>query len=191
MKIVDVIDGVQITQDVYSTFFRCRYDICKGACCTATIKGTPLNGGILTKYEAEDIQQNEIKLLGYLGLSPDTPLFKVTESGITTCLKEDGTCIFSKPGVKECMLKKAHRDCNLLSFSIPMFCNLYPLNYGVVNGFPTLYMDYLWKEHCKAAFIEGERTGMSVIEFCMEPLIKVFGNDFFEKLKGHAVLHRK
>ena len=70
-------------------------------------------------------------------------------------------------------------------FVKPVSCALYPIRIKKLsNG--TLALNVHHWEICKEAFERGRREGVRVYQFLRGPLIRRFGEDFYEQLLAAA-----
>lgn len=185
MRTVEI-QGIKVDIRIFKTYFVCDYAVCKGACCHTKLKGVELNVGRLTYLEAKEIQEKEDFLRTEITYKGKKPLFYTDIDGQYTTLI-NGVCVFADMKNNRCFLKDTHSQGGI-SFAIPMYCHLYPLDYQVVEGKPTLYMSELFKEQCKAAYKKGKKEQTLVFMFLKEPIIRMFGDSFYNRLLEY---HRK
>ena len=103
----------------------------------------------------------------------------------TTCLP-DGKCSFvveKKDGTLSCGIENAYHAGDT-TFLKPISCHLYPIRLSEYSEYSAL--NYNQWEICKAACALGEKEGVRVYEFLAQPLIRKFGEDWYEELKKLA-----
>ena len=104
-----------------------------------------------------------------------TPLVPGTQECAYT-LFEDGNCLCA---IERCHIKGG------CDFVKPVSCALYPIRIKKLsNG--TLALNVHHWDICKEAFEKGRREGIRVYQFLRGPLIRRFGEDFYEQLLAAA-----
>ena len=94
---------------------------------------------------------------------------------VFTCYDADGTC--------KCAIEKAFRA-GKLAFYKPVSCHLYPIR---VTDYGTFYaLNYHRWNVCKAAELMGEQANLPVFRFLKEPLIRRFGQAWYDTLETVA-----
>ena len=94
---------------------------------------------------------------------------------VFTCYGEDGMCM--------CAIEKAYRE-GRVSFYKPLSCHLYPIRVTRYPAF-TAVNYHRWKI-CKAAEVLGRKEGVKVYRFLREPLIRSFGEEWYDELDRTA-----
>lgn len=186
-------DNTLVTLDVVERFFCCDIDACLGQCCIDGDAGAPL-----TAQEEQEIKQilpeiwddllpraqQEIEQNGISYLDP--------EGELVTQILDDSNCVFScyAPGGKcICAIEKAYRE-GRISFLKPISCALYPLRLKTLNNGSVAVNYHRWKI-CKSAEVLGRSKGIRVYEFLKEPLIRRFGQQWYDELVANCELYIK
>ena len=186
-------DNTLVTLDVVERFFCCDIDACLGQCCIDGDAGAPL-----TAQEAQEIKQilpeiwddllpraqQEIEQNGISYLDP--------EGELVTQILDNSNCVFScyAPGGKcICAIEKAYRE-GRISFVKPISCALYPLRLKTLNNGSVAVNYHRWKI-CKSAEVLGRSKGIRVYEFLKEPLIRRFGQQWYDELVANCELYIK
>lgn len=184
-----VIDDKIISDDVVEKQFVCDLNACKGACCVEGEFGAPLEKDELPILDAiyekvkpylseEGIQ--EIEKQGkwvYIEENDEycTPLMK-KDSGCAWLVREPN-------GLVTCGIEKAYRD-GIIDWKKPISCHLYPIRISKKNGFDAV--NYERWDICKAACKNGKALKVPVYRFLKEPLIRKYGEDFFDALEQYV-----
>ena len=106
-----------------------------------------------------------------------TPLVPGTQECAYT-LFEDGNCL--------CAIERCHVRGGC-AFPKPVSCALYPIRIKrLSNGMLALNV-HQW-DICRDAFEKGRRDGVRVYQFLRAPLIRRFGQDFYDQLLAAADL---
>ncbi len=186
-------DNTLVTLDVVERFFCCDIDACLGQCCIDGDAGAPL-----TAQEEQEIKQilpeiwddllpraqQEIEQNGISYLDP--------EGELVTQILDDSNCVFScyAPGGKcICAIEKAYRE-GRISFVKPISCALYPLRLKTLSNGSVAVNYHRWKI-CKSAEVLGRSKGIRVYEFLKEPLIRRFGQQWYDELVANCELYIK
>lgn len=186
-------DNTLVTLDVVERFFCCDIDSCLGQCCIDGDAGAPL-----TPDEEQEIRrilpeiwddllpraQQEIELNGLSYLDP--------EGELVTQILDGSNCVFScyAPGGKcICAIEKAYRE-GRISFIKPISCALYPLRLKTLSNGNVAVNYHRWKI-CKSAEVLGRSRGVRVYQFLKEPLIRRFGQQWYDELVANCELYIK
>lgn len=180
--LVEVGDKVVSTQ-LFERKFVCDLNACKGACCIEGDAGAPLT------FEEVDLIEE--------GLDAITPYMRpegiaaVEKTGVfyldqdnepVTTLVNGGECAFvyfDDQGITKCAIEKAHLE-GKLDFKKPISCHLYPIRVKQFHEFEALNYDE-WSI-CQPACACGDELNVSVYRFLKEPIIRAWGEDFYEEL---------
>ncbi|MBQ7823746.1 MAG: DUF3109 family protein [Bacteroidaceae bacterium] len=178
------IDNTVISFDVLEKYFICDLDKCLGECCIEGDAGAPLE---------EDEKQilEEILPIVWDDLSPAAQE-KIKEQGVSyideegdlvTSIVNGKDCVFTcyeAGGMCKCAIEKAFRE-GKISFYKPISCHLYPIRVKNFGEFSAVNF-HKWKI-CKAAAVLGRKKGVKVYQFLKEPLIRKFGQEWYEQLE--------
>jgi hypothetical protein len=180
-------DGTLISEEILKAKFICDIEKCKGACCIEGDRGAPIE-----QDEIAQVSEQLHTILPYLGTEAKNWIAehdfyeRDPDGGFTTTCLPNGKCSFvieESDGILSCGIEKAFRN-NKTSFIKPISCHLYPIRIKQYAKYHALNYDR-W-EICNAACSLGEREGVRVYEFLMEPLIRKFGEDWYGELKSLA-----
>jgi hypothetical protein len=190
---VIVIDNILISEDVINKQFVCDLGKCKGGCCEDGAAGAPL-----TKEEMTIINNVFEKVKPYLTKDAVKEIEKKgryvydTEfEWVTPTLDSDNEiCVYGirgTDGIINCAFEQAYNDQVIdpiaTGWKKPISCHLYPIvakngkhgDYERVNYEPREQM-------CSPGCALGEKLKVPVYQFLKEPLIKKYGEDFYEAL---------
>lgn len=188
------IENVLVSDELIDEKFVCDLTACKGACCVDGDAGAPLDN-----KELKNIDEVFDSVLPYLD---KTHIDEINRQGRYVYDKEFGwvtptingaICVYAikdKAGIVKCGIEQAYID-GKVKWKKPISCHLFPVIVKKSNDGVTEYANYQPREdHCKAACSLGKKLKVPVYEFLKEPLIRRFGNDFYEALDATAA-HRK
>lgn len=178
-----VIKDTLVSLDLIERFFVCDLDVCLGQCCIDGDAGAPL---LEEEREAIDSHMAEIlptlnpaaqRIIEEEGSSytdPDGDLVTQIIEGrdcVYTCYAEGGKCL--------CALEKAYREGKLPQLK-PSSCHLYPVRLKKIGNMTAVNL-HRWKI-CKSAEIKGRKEGVRAYQFLKEPLIRKFGQEWYDEL---------
>ncbi len=186
-------DNTLVTLDVVDRFFSCDLDSCLGQCCIDGDAGAPL-----TSTEEEKIKEilpliwedllprakQEIEQNGISYLDP--------EGELVTQILDNSNCVFScyaPGGMCICAIEKAYRE-GKIDFMKPISCALYPLRLKTLSNGSVAVNYHRWKI-CKSAEVMGRSKGIRVYQFLKEPLIRRFGQEWYNELVANCELYIK
>lgn len=176
-----------VSLDVIEEYFECDLDGCLGECCIEGDAGAPL-----TEEENERLKALLPKALPYMtpaarAVAEEQGVSYVDEEGdLVTSIVGGKDCIFTcyAPGGKcLCVLEKLRREGHEEFFK-PISCSLYPIRLADCGGITGVNY-HRWKI-CKCARILGRKNGVRVYEFLKEPLIRRFGEKWYDELSVTA-----
>lgn len=183
-----VIDNILVSEDVIDKQFVCDLAKCKGGCCEDGAAGAPLE-----REEMTIINTVFEKVKPYL--TPDA-IKEIEKKGryvydtefewVTPTLDNDkDICVYGirdGQGIIKCAFEQAYYD-KIIEWKKPISCHLYPViakkgkhgDYERVNYEPR-------EQLCSPACALGEKRKVPVYEFLKEPLIRKYGEGFYEAL---------
>lgn len=182
------IDNTLVSLDVVERCFICDLSKCKGACCIEGDSGAPLLKEEVAELEKalpivwDDLSPRAQEIIEEQGVSYIDEQGDLVTSIVNgkdcafTCYDTDGTC--------KCALEKAFRA-GKLSFYKPVSCHLYPIRVAEYDTFSAVNL-HRWKI-CKAAEVLGRKENLPVYKFLKEPLVRRFGEAWYQTLEEIAV----
>jgi hypothetical protein len=186
------IDNVLVSDQLIKEQFVCDLTKCKGACCVDGDAGAPLN-----KNELKEIDEVFEKVLPYLGETSKAELERQgryvydKEFGWVTPTINGKICVYGitdKNGIVKCGIEQAYND-GKVKFKKPLSCHLFPVIVTKSRDGVTEFANYEPREdNCKAACAFGKKLKVPVYQFLKEPLIRKFGQKFYEAL-GATAMH--
>lgn len=186
-----IIDDILISDEIINEEFICHLEKCKGGCCVDGDAGAPLNKSELKqvkavykliKDELSPEAQAEINRVGAYTTDEDF--------GYVTPAVNGGICVYGYTddfGIVKCLIEKAYLE-GKTDFKKPISCHLYPIRetknakFMALNYQPRATL-------CAPACALGKKQGVKVYQFLKEPLIRKYGNDFYQALETAAAMH--
>lgn len=186
--IIDV-DGVLISSDIITERFCCDLEHCKGACCVEGDAGAPVTLDEIAAIEDSldtvwaDLSASAQSVIDRQGVA-----YADRDGDMVTSIVRGKDCVFTCYEGDNCLcaLERAYRQ-GKTRFCKPISCSLYPIrekNFG--NGL--IGLNYHRWEVCRDAVIKGKALGLPVYQFLKEPLIRRFGESWYEELCQVATL---
>ncbi|HEY6504359.1 MAG TPA: DUF3109 family protein [Chitinophagaceae bacterium] len=185
---VIVIDNILVSDEVAEKHFVCDLAKCKGGCCEDGDAGAPLED-----EELQTVLDSYEKIMPYL-----TPaaIKEIEKKGkyvynkdfgwVTPTLDNDNEiCVYGyrgKNGIINCAFEQAYND-GLIPWKKPISCHLYPVisEKGKRGGHERVNYEPR-KKMCSPACALGEKLKVPVYQFLKEPLIRKYGETFYEVL---------
>ncbi|PIE84276.1 MAG: hypothetical protein CSA07_02750 [Bacteroidia bacterium] len=175
-----------VDAQILRAYFACDLSACHGACCLEGDSGAPL--------ESREIVALDDALEALKPLMSHEGAAAVGQGGV--CFRDgDGDWVTTLVRGKECAFSFREGDCYLCAVERglregkspaqkPLSCALYPIRVGRSGAFDLLRYDR-W-EICEPAVENGRRQGIRLYEFLREPLVRAFGEAFYEELAAAA-----
>lgn len=173
-----------VSLDIVERFFVCDLKSCLGECCLDGDAGAPIS-----TQEFETIKQILPNLWPYLSpaaqkvIQQEGIAYIDQENDLVTQLVGGRDCVFTcynQGGLCQCAIEKAFRD-GKTNFLKPISCHLYPLRLKQIGGVTVVNL-HRWKI-CKAAETLGRSLKIRVYQFLREPIIRRFGQDWYDELE--------
>ncbi len=179
--LLEIKDKIVSTQ-IFEEEFVCNLSACKGACCVEGDAGAPL-----TVEEVGLIEDSLEKIIPFMKedgvktVKEQGVFYMDTENEPVTILINGGACAFSfedENGITKCAIEKAEAE-KTIDFKKPISCHLYPIRVKKFNAFQALNYDR-WSI-CSPACQLGKELKVPVFRFLKEPIIRKFGEEFFNE----------
>ena len=176
------IENTLISDDIFTEYFCCNVDVCRGCCCVEGEAGAPLNDEEIRYLEQHiDIIKPYLTEKGRQTIEK-TGVFEIAIDGsMVTPLVNRAECaflIFDKNEIAKCAIEKAFED-GKISYQKPISCHLYPIRVSRVGDSDALNYDR-WTI-CRHAQIEGREKNIRVFQFLKEPLIRKYGTEWYKQ----------
>jgi hypothetical protein len=172
-----------VSADLLEKRFVCDLNACKGACCVEGDAGAPLKMSEISMLESilDDVKP-------YM---TDEGLKAVEKSGVfymdadndpVTTLMEGGACAFTSfdaDGTAKCGIEQAYYD-KKIKWKKPLSCELFPIRVKEYRKFTAVNYEEI--DICKPACVCGDQLNVPVYRFLKTPIIRAFGEAFFNEL---------
>lgn len=177
------IGDVLVSPDILTECFCCDLSRCKGQCCVEGDAGAPV-----TLDEIGEIENSLDTVWGDLSAQAQAVIdrqgvaYTDRDGDLVTSIVNGKDCVFTcyKDGVCLCALDKAFRE-GRTQWSKPISCALYPIREKTfANGL--VGINYNRWDVCKTAVAYGKELNLPIYKFLKEPLIRRFGQAWYQEL---------
>jgi hypothetical protein len=178
-----LIDDTCISDDIAEKFFVCNLEKCKGACCVEGDLGAPLEESELPVME--EIYEKVKPYLtseGIKAIEEQGKYIQDWEGDYSTTTINDRECAYAfydEKNILKCGIEQAYIE-EKIDFKKPISCHLYPIRITKYDNFHALNYDR-WSI-CSDACTFGEQLGVEVYKFLKEPLIRAYGEEWYQQL---------
>lgn len=175
-----------VSLDILEKKFLCDLLKCKGACCVEGDSGAPV-----TFEESKKIEEVFPEVEAYL---PEEHRAEIKKQGysvfdldgdMVTPLVNNRQCAYSyeEKGIVKCGIEKAYLD-GKISFRKPVSCHLFPIRITEYKRFDAV--NYQQIDICRPGRVCGVKEKLPVYVFLKEPLIRKYGQEWYEQLEYAA-----
>lgn len=181
-----------LSDDIFEAQFICDLCKCKGQCCVDGESGAPLTREEHDQIQAilpeiwDDLSPKAQELISEQGIS-----YTDTDGELVTSIVNGEECVFTyydENGICKCAIDTAYRE-GRIAVQKPISCHLYPIRL-------TDYADYTAVNYhqwsiCRPAVKLGRKEGVPLYCFLREPLIRRFGEEWYNEVCEAATLLEK
>lgn len=177
------VGGILISSEIITECFCCDYEKCKGICCVEGDAGAPVTLDEIAAIEdCLDTVWSDLSASAQSVIDKQGVAYADQDGDMVTSIVRGKDCVFTCYDGDNCLcaLEKAYRN-GKTHFCKPISCSLYPIrekNFG--NNL--IGLNYHRWEVCRDAVEKGKALGLSVYQFLKEPLIRRFGEAWYEEL---------
>lgn len=183
------IDNVLVSTDIFTEYFCCDLDACKGICCVEGDAGAPVTIDEIAGIEdAIDTVWDDLSATAQAVIDKQGVAYTDRDGDLVTSIVGGKDCVFTcyEKGCCLCALERAWRA-GKTAFCKPISCALYPIREKKLsNGMVAL--NYNRWDVCHDAVKKGNELRLPVYRFLREPLVRRFGEDFYQQLCDAAQL---
>ena len=189
------VGDVLISSDILTERFCCDYEKCKGICCVEGDAGAPVTMDEIAGIEdALDTVWPMLSAQAQSVIDQQGVAYNDKDGDLVTSIVGGKECVFARSltpdpsprgeGRKDpcwlCMLEKAYRD-GKTRFCKPISCALYPIREKQFSG-GLIGLNYNRWKVCEDAVKKGQELNLPVYRFLKEPLIRRFGEAWYQEL---------
>ncbi len=178
-----IVGDVIVHTDIITQCFCCDLEACKGICCIEGDAGAPVTMDEIAEIEnALDVVWPDLNARAQAEIDLKGVSYVDAEGDLVTSIVNGKDCVFTFHE-KDCCLCALERACRRgkTNWSKPISCALYPIRekrLGTMVG-----LNYHRWDVCKSAVVKGEELRLPLYKFLREPLIRRFGEEWYEELE--------
>lgn len=182
-----IIDNILLSDEIIEAEFVCNLSKCKGGCCEDGDAGAPLSDEELDEVKVSyEIVKSRMTNEGIKEVEQNGLYRYDREFGWVTPTVDEKICAYGyrdNKGIIKCVFEEAYND-GEIKWKKPISCHLYPIKASkskYAKG--TIMLNYDPREDmCSPACSLGKELKVPVYKFLKEPLIREYGQDFYEAL---------
>lgn len=186
------IDDKLVSMDILTECFCCDLTKCKGECCIEGDAGAPITFDEMAEIEDNlDVVWNDLSASAQSVIDKHGVAYTDEEGDLVTSIVNGKDCVFtcyqdlelSDETVKNCCLcayERAFRA-GKTKWCKPISCALYPIRENALKNGMTALTYNRW-DVCKDAVKKGKELNMPVYKFLREPLVRRFGQEWYDAL---------
>jgi hypothetical protein len=177
------VGGILISSEILTECFCCDYEKCKGICCVEGDAGAPV-----TMDEIAGIEDSLDTVWPMLSASAQSVIdrqgvaYTDKDGDLVTSIVRGKDCVFTCYDGDNCLcaLEKVFRE-GKTKFCKPISCALYPIREKRFDG-GLIGLNYNRWAVCADAVKKGNALHLRVYQFLKEPLIRRFGEAWYQEL---------
>ena len=177
------VGGILISSEILTECFCCDYEKCKGICCVEGDAGAPV-----TMDEIAGIEDSLDTVWPMLSASAQSVIdrqgvaYTDKDGDLVTSIVRGKDCVFTCYDGDNCLcaLEKVFRE-GKTKFCKPISCALYPIREKRFDG-GLVGLNYNRWAVCADAVKKGNALRLRVYQFLKEPLIRRFGEAWYQEL---------
>ena len=187
------VGDVLLSSEILTERFCCDLEKCKGQCCVEGDAGAPVTLDEIAAIEdALDVVWTDLSASAQAVIDKQGVAYTDQEGDLVTSIVNGKDCVFTchddlrlddgtvVGGCCLCLLEKAYRA-GKSSFCKPISCSLYPIRVKTFKG-GLVGLNYNRWKVCDSARERGQQLNIPVYRFLREPLIKRFGEEWYNEL---------
>ena len=172
-----------ISRDLFDNHFICHLDKCEGNCCVFGDSGAPL-----TEEETIILEENIEAIKPFMRAEGKQSIrdhgswvVDIDGDRVTPLVgREECAYAIFENGIARCSIEIAYRE-GVVTFQKPVSCHLYPIRVNKLKG--AVALNYHQWSICEPARILGSKEEMPVFRFLRDPIIRVYGETFYNELE--------
>ena len=181
-----LIQNTLVSLDVLEKEFCCNLDVCHGCCCIEGDAGAPISDEECQKVEQilpillPEMTKEAREVVEKQGISYLDP-----SGERVTSIVNDKDCVFSRTdhqGWCYCLIEKAYRE-GKIDFKKPISCHLYPIRLTSLQEGKMIGVEYHRWDICHCGRQLGKKLHLPLYKFLKEPLIRRFGQAWYDELE--------
>ncbi len=177
------IQNILVSSDIFTEQFCCDLDKCKGICCVEGDAGAPVTLDEIAGIEDSlDTVWNDMSASAQAVVDKQGVAYTDRDGDLVTSIVGGKDCVFTcyENGCCLCALERAYRQ-GKTSFVKPISCALYPIREKKLKD-GTVALNYNRWDVCRDAVKKGRELQLPVYKFLEGPLVRRFGQQWYDEL---------
>lgn len=177
------IQDTLVSLDILTERFCCDLSVCHGACCVEGDAGAPVKMEEVEMLEnALPVVEDNLSDKARQVIRKQGVVYADRDGELVTSIVDGKDCVFTchQDGCCFCAIDQAFRK-GLTTFRKPISCHLYPIRLSKVGDYTAL--NYHKWDICACAVKLGRKLNLSLYQFLKSPLIRAFGEPWYEELE--------
>lgn len=178
------VGNVLLSSDIFTEYFCCDLDACKGECCIEGDSGAPLTMDEVGELEnVLDEVWPELSASAQATIDHQGVAYTDCEGDLVTSIVNDKDCVFTcygNDGCCFCATDKAYRE-GRTAWCKPISCALYPIREKRFKDGTSGLQYHRWNI-CRPAVKKGRELNLRIYQFLKDPLIRRFGKEWYDEL---------
>lgn len=185
--------GTLVSLDLFKVMFCCDLSKCHGMCCVEGDEGAPVDMEEIEKLEESlPIVWDELSKEAQQKIDAEGVVYPDREGDLVTQIVNGKDCVFVKydnisldggktrgPRCALCAIDGAYRQ-GKFDWQKPISCALYPVRLAKIGDMVGVNV-HKW-DVCEPARQLGKKLQIPVYQFLKEPLIKRFGQEWYDEI---------
>lgn len=178
------VGNVLLSSDIFTEYFCCDLDACKGECCIEGDSGAPLTMDEVGELEnVLDEVWPELSASAQATIDHQGVAYTDCEGDLVTSIVNGKDCVFTcygNYGCCFCATDKAYRE-GRTAWCKPISCALYPIREKRFKDGTSGLQYHRWNI-CRPAVKKGRELNLRIYQFLKDPLIRRFGKEWYDEL---------
>ena len=177
------VGNVLLSPDILTEMFCCDLNTCHGICCVEGDAGAPVTLDEIAEIEnVLDTVWPDLSASAQAVIDRQGVAYTDRDGDLVTSIVSGKDCVFTchEGGCCLCALEKAYRA-GRTTYCKPISCALYPIREKQLSA-GYVGLNYNRWDVCRDAVALGQKIGLRVYQFLKEPLIRRFGEAWYEEL---------
>lgn len=176
------IQNTLVSLDLFAQCFYCDLGRCHGRCCIEGDEGAPAEiDEVETLEQAAEQLRDELTPAARRVIDRQGVVYVGAEGNLAVSIVGGRDCIFAvrnDDGTTLCAIDRAQRQGRFPHLK-PLSCALYPVRLSQVGG--VMAVNYHRWDICQPAREQGRHLRLPVYQFLKEPLVRAFGQDWWDE----------
>ena len=178
------VGNVMLSSDIFTEYFCCDLDACKGECCVEGDSGAPLTMDEVGELESVlDEVWPELSASAQATIDHQGVAYTDCEGDLVTSIVNGKDCVFTcygNNGCCFCATDKAYRE-GRTAWCKPISCALYPIREKRFKDGTSGLQYHRWNI-CRPAVKKGRELNLRFYQILKDPLTRRVGEEWYNEL---------